>query len=306
MLHRGTSIRLTVIVATASVSIWACGRTDADPSESADRTGGGANAAGGMKGETGGAPPVGGAMDRQDSGGTASLAGGTVSTSVGGETNTGGTTNCQTPELAACEPDSFENGFVFFNASTGVCEGSAGQCLVAEGDRSLVFESLALCLSMCPNAHPEAQACDNDDECELSFGCCEPCLPIDLVSVHAFNVRVGPPDCLPIQCPACAERSEADDNRQYFLTRCTAHSCEVYDFTRSIGPNCDGNGDCVLRDGRECCQDCDGESWVPISYSGPFPWGNCDDVVCPTCDQPAIGVGAVCEAGYCAKVPWAP
>lgn len=307
MSHRGIGIRLAALVLAVNLSLWGCaGRSDSDSSDlSTGRPSGGTSAAGGAP-QTGGMPQTGGAVERRDSGGTASFTGGTVGTAVGGRTSSGGSTNCQTPELGACEADFAETGFVFFNASTSVCEGSAGRCLASGEDRARVFESLALCLSSCPDAHAEAQACDTDEECEISFGCCAPCLPIDPNSVQAFSTKVGPPSCPPTLCNVCPEHSEADDNREYFLARCTAHACEAYDFTRSIGPNCGGNADCVLRDGTECCQDCDGESWVPMSYFGPITWGDCEGISCPPCEQPAIGVGSVCEGGYCAKIPWAP
>jgi hypothetical protein len=66
-----------------------------------------------------------------------------------------------------------------------------------------------------------------------------------------------------LPCPACASAPNPN-----LGARCVEGRCQVFDVQRVPEySSCQSNGDCVLRNGVECCE-CGGDGWVAVSRTG--------------------------------------
>jgi hypothetical protein len=169
------------------------------------------------------------------------------------------------PATGVCMP------FIF-----GGCDGNANN-----------FPSLEACQMTCSGGQPDMDACSGVGDCLLlSDSCCAACNPN---STHSFvSIRRGTEQeftrlrgCDGITCGACPPIAEPDSTRQYFIATCEAGRCKVADIRQTALTSCMGNTDCVLRDGAECCEGCDGQGIVAVSRF--------DDVAKRVCPTPTPG-----------------
>jgi len=73
----------------------------------------------------------------------------------------------------------------------------------------------------------------------------------------------------------------------------------VLDVRQSPLTACKTNADCTLRDGVNCCAECDGSVYVPVNVSANF----CDNTptACPGCTSTgALQYRVQCDKGVCA------
>jgi hypothetical protein len=110
--------------------------------------------------------------------------------------------------------------------------------------------------------------------------------------------------CPPISCGACPPVDELSTTRQYFVPTCYAGSCGIADLREQDATTCSSDADCVLRDGAQCCEGCDGTGIVTVNPSKlDIPSLCAEDQGCPDCASiipPEYG--AQCQSGRCRVV----
>jgi hypothetical protein len=179
----------------------------------------------------------------------------------------------------------------------GGCEGNANN-----------FDSLEACQAACKGSQPDMAACSGPGECTLlGAGCCAPCDQATARSFVAVNVARAQEythvkGCDTVSCGACPPFSEPESTRQYFVATCREGACVVTDVRETDLTKCSTSGDCVLRDGAECCEHCDGQGIVALNRAARL-----DDLVCamprPSCPPcvPIIPMNLVplCTSNRC-------
>jgi len=191
------------------------------------------------------------------------------------------------PETGVCVPFTY-----------GGCQGNSNN-----------FSSLEACQMTCSGGAPDMDACSGPGECVLlGPACCLPCDPVASRSFVAVNRASAPAytrvhGCGAVDCIACPVLPEPDSRQQYFIATCDMGHCRVTDVRETGAAACATPEDCMLRDGAECCEGCDGHGIVSVNRSGgleklvcPMPFTSC-----PPC-APIIPDGYVptCNAGRCA------
>jgi hypothetical protein len=189
-------------------------------------------------------------------------------------------------------------GGFYFDRASGTCKTyGSSQCR-----GSANYFSLRGCLETCPNARPEVDACGSDFDCVVvDTACCASCEPVSQSSLIAVNaLRAGDyrDPCPPVACAPCPPVDELLTTRQYFVPFCSAGKCVVRDIRGSEYTSCSVGSDCVLRDGAECCEGCDGRGLVALNRSGGGR--TCDNAGCDAC-TPIIPVEyrALCDGSQC-------
>ena len=156
------------------------------------------------------------------------------------------------------------------NPATGVCEPFIyGGC---QGNANN-FPSLEACQKACHGGTPDMDTCEGPGSCFLaSLGCCGVCdgdaearsfVAVNRAYSKAYPTAAG---CASgTTCGQCPPVSEMKSTRQYFRAECSAGNCIVVDIRTSDLTACSTVQDCVLRDGIECCEGCDGGGIVAIN-----------------------------------------
>ncbi|HEY0465430.1 MAG TPA: BPTI/Kunitz domain-containing protein [Polyangiaceae bacterium] len=187
------------------------------------------------------------------------------------------------------------------NPSTGLCEPFVyGGC----GGNANRYPSRDACILACPNSSDDWDACIADSNCTLiSAKCCGGCEPVASDELVAINFAHSPMNMSSQQCPEqtcapCAPVAENEQTWKYFKPVCRNARCTLIDVRESPLTECQQTSDCMLRDGAECCPQCDGSGWVPVNRTAemcggaPTACDNCTSPLPPDCD-------AVCLAGRC-------
>jgi hypothetical protein len=164
------------------------------------------------------------------------------------------------------KPDCTTSTFFVYVAESNECKRAA---LTACEEQVLPsFIDLTDCLAACPGALPEDTACDTASDCMLaSAGCCAACEPStesDYVSINRRR-RDALGECGPIGCVPCNEVPEGERSGQYLIPTCNSHSCGIGDVRNTPSTSCSEDADCMLRDGADCCEGCDGAGLVAVS-----------------------------------------
>jgi hypothetical protein len=245
--------------------------------------------------------------------GAASGSGGTNASSGGkggttGGTSTGGTgggtlpDRCVTPEFQRCDAGTLS---FYYSEATNECLPTApDQC------GSPVFPSLAACEAACPRAIPGLTACDHGYECAVvERGCCGACDPVSVDDLAAANALrdeelVGCDGPIP-PCEPCASVDEQYRTRQDFIAECLQGTCTLVDLRLDAATECLGDRDCFIRDGADCCQQCDGGGLVALSSTN-FLSDLCEpEQACGHCVSDTSRYSAVCapDSQRCVVLP---
>jgi len=188
------------------------------------------------------------------------------------------------PKTGLCEP------FVY-----GGCDGNANR-----------FPTRDACLAACPGGGSQWGACQYDGDCALTtLGCCGPCEPIannQLLAVNSGHVAdVAQQSCVGgATCGACQSTTEYDATAKYFKPVCVSKQCSAIDIRMTPALTaCASDADCALRDGADCCAQCDGVGFVSVKNGADFCGGA--STPCLNCGSvPPIGLKAACSNGTCA------
>jgi trypsin inhibitor len=242
----------------------------------------------------------------QATGATGNVGGAT--NNVGGATNhVGGAAGTMSNDLCALPQvsgpcDAYAPSF-WHNPKTGVCEPFVyGGC---DGNANR-FATRAACLAACPGSGADWGACQYDSDCALTtLGCCGACEPLAdnqfaaVNSTHLADLRQQ--SCMGgATCGACPSTTEYDATGKYFKPVCVSGECTAIDIrTTPALTACTSDGDCALRDGADCCPECDGSGFVAVNNRANL----CDGAptVCGQCvSLPPSGLKAACTSGACA------
>ena len=188
------------------------------------------------------------------------------------------------PKSGLCEP------FIY-----GGCQGNANR-----------YPTRAACLEACPGGGSNWGACQVDSDCTLtSVGCCEACEPVadkDLLALNDSHLTeyTGRPACAALgACLPCPPAAEIQATGKYYRAVCQAGQCSVLDVRESAYTECKVTAECALRNGVNCCEECDASGFVPVRSDANFcPEG---PEPCPKCAlQPPPGnLQTLCDGTHC-------
>jgi hypothetical protein len=152
---------------------------------------------------------------------------------------------------------------------------------------------------------PQLVECDAHSDCVVDSASCCSCEPVsaeDLQAVRADWVDPAP-EC---NCEPCPDVTETETARQYFIAECHSGQCELVDL-RDDFTECSTGEDCLLREGSDCCEGCDGRGYIAVSSFEFVGEERCDDVACDPClSSVPAGLSAQCDldTNHCAVVEW--
>lgn len=165
------------------------------------------------------------------------------------------------------------------------------------------FRTLADCLASCPTAKPGMTTCDLPADCAVvSAGCCGLCPSSPLDAAQALNgARLSDrPLCGDVSCEPCPPADETTSRTQNYVPICVNGSCSVEDVSGSPSARCASDSDCHLRDGADCCEQCDGTGLVALSSEELLSADVCSGASsCSSCAHSYTGYRARCQYGYC-------
>ncbi|MEI9950272.1 MAG: BPTI/Kunitz domain-containing protein [Pseudomonadota bacterium] len=186
------------------------------------------------------------------------------------------------------------------NPVTGLCEPFVyGGC----GGNANRYPSRDACILACPNSSDDWDACVSDSNCTLISKCCGGCDPVASEELLAINVAHSPmnmsaPQCPEMACAPCFPVAENEQTWKYFKPVCRNARCTLIDVRESPLTECQKTSDCMLRDGAECCPQCDGSGWVPVNKAADMCGGS--PTACDTCTSPLpTDWDTVCLSGRC-------
>lgn len=147
---------------------------------------------------------------------------------------------------------------------------------------------------------PDPLVCRYDNDCVLTpVACCGPCEPYDASAVTAIN-RSHSVDYRAQHCPsngncaACTPVTALEATGKFLRAECQAGRCATVDVRTTPITECTAPSDCMLRDGVDCCADCDHLNWVAVSKNAEFCSGQ--SVPCPKCTSvPSTYMGSGCN-----------
>lgn len=96
----------------------------------------------------------------------------------------------------------------------------------------------------------------------------------------------------------CEPVLENMQSQKHFEPACRNAHCTVIDIRETALTACTKTSDCMLRDGADCCAQCDGTGWVAVNKSADLCGGAptpCDGCV----SKPPSEWDAVCLSGRC-------
>lgn len=170
------------------------------------------------------------------------------------------------------------------------------------------FDTLEACVA----------ACDPGglDRCQLSLdcavrntACCGGCEPLKLEDLHAVSTEYADVDTCPgVACGACAPY-DGPQERPYYGARCTNQHCELFDVRNTELARCNSDGDCLLREGLECCECASAGPWVAVNTQRVLAANflGCAPGTCPTCEHASReNLRAGCVDGQCVVTKTAP
>jgi hypothetical protein len=272
----------------------ACGGTALTEGDSS-RAGGAGFTSGGAGPGPGGAPSGAGS----NTAGT-SAAGGS---SAAGGPSAGGSSGepCSAP-MTQGQCDGYQPSF-WHDPKSGLCEPFIyGGC----GGNANRYRTRDACLMACPGGGSAWGACQVDSDCTLtSVGCCAACEPVgdhDLLSLNGSHLaeQMATRPCANVgACAPCPSVSEFVATAKYFRAVCVAGQCSALDVRQAAYTECSDGAGCSLRNGVNCCPECDAEGYVAVSSrasfcpNGPEPCGKCTPV------PPASGIIAACDGKRC-------
>ena len=258
----------------------ACGGSTRD-SDSSNGSGASGGSAG--RGGSGGSAFGSGGGGVDGSGGSLGSLGSAGEAGSGGYTDGGiPPTDCKAPPQSySCEGG--DRSF-YFDSAAGVCKPYGSfRCSYTSANR---FTSLSDCLATCPDARPDIAACDDVSDCAIvDTGCCAACEPVARDAVTVVNrARTNDfkPPCPPVACSPCPPADELATTRQYFVATCGFGTCGMLDVRITTYTECTADTDCHLRDGAQCCEECDGKGLVALN-SEPRPQLCSPNVDCAAC-----------------------
>jgi hypothetical protein len=270
---------------------YACGISTKHVTASGDD---GGSSAGQTNLNTGGAANhggTGGITNGAGAGGASNRAG------TGGGGSGGGSSACMiAPTLTLCEV----GGGFYHDPKTNECLHTAGfECVTAPN----AFRTLAECLEACPSAKPGMVTCDLPIECSVvSLGCCGLCPDASITAAQSVNTSRLPDraSCGGVACGACPPSDMNTASLQNYVPICSLGQCELEDISQTPIAECEVDGDCHLRDGADCCEQCDGVGFVALSSEALLAADVCGGTAsCMGCGHTYDGYGARCEAGHC-------
>jgi len=236
-------------------------------------------------------------------GGATSFAGSSASgaSAAGAPSAAGGSGDACSAPIAPGECDGYLPSF-WHDPKSGLCESFIyGGC----GGNANRYSTRDACLTSCPGGGSNWGACKVDADCTLtSVGCCAACEPVadmDLLALNASHLReqMASRPCANVgACEPCPSVSEVVATGKYFRAVCVAGQCSALDVRQSPFTDCSDGDGCSLRDGVNCCPECDG-GYVAVSASanfcanGPEACGKC------TATPPPSSLFAGCEGGRC-------
>jgi hypothetical protein len=228
--------------------------------------------------------------------------------SGGGGVGSGGTLpeRCKLPQVTGPCEAAFQA--YWHDPKTGACEPFIyGGC---QGNENR-FSSIGECQQACKGGSHDMDACSEPAECMLATpGCCASCDPVDARAFVAIN-RVfanqygDASGCSGGSCGACPDVPDRDRTSEYYTATCNSGRCEVLDVRKSPITECTKTADCILRDGVECCQGCDGTGIVAINRDADLESLVCAGAgqACPLCvPQIPPKISAICSGGRCERV----
>ena len=282
--------RFALLCATFPISIAACGGISRDD-----------NGAGGSAGDPSGS---GG-----NAGSTTGSSGGTGATGGSGSSGTGGSggalpDRCLLPRASGQCNAAFPA--YWHNPKTGVCEPFIyGGC----GGNENRFETRAACQSACSGGAPDMDACSSPGDCIVaSASCCGVCdtgTASSFVAIHRAFAGAYPDKvaCAGVTCGPCPEVTEFERTSQFFIATCQNQHCAVVDVRETELTLCKDNAECMLRDGAQCCEGCDGRGLVALHRNANLRDLVCETPAsaCPPCLPPPIpnGIVPACLSGRC-------
>jgi len=165
------------------------------------------------------------------------------------------------------------------------------------------FDTLEACIGACDPGGLDR--CQLPGDCVVrTADCCGGCEPVKPKELQALNADYADEDnrCAGGNCLACAAY-DGSAERPYFGARCVDHRCELFDVRNTELSRCDSDGDCVLREGLECCECASAGPWVAVNTQIVLAanFFGCAPGVCPACGHASReNLRASCVAGKCA------
>lgn len=237
---------------------------------------------------------VGGTAGATSAAGSSSLAG----ASTAGAPGAAGEACTAVRDSGSCE--AYIPSF-WHDPSTGLCEPFVyGGC----GGNANRYPSREACLQACPNVSDDWDKCASDDDCTfVSPNCCGECEPVAIERLTAINgahqTAYEKAHCLfTLPCAPCEPVIENMQSEKYFKPACRNAHCTVIDIRETALTACEKTSDCMLRDGADCCAQCDGTGWVAVNQNADLCGGAptpCDDCA----SQPPSEWDVVCLSGRC-------
>lgn len=166
------------------------------------------------------------------------------------------------------------------------------------------FATRDACNAACPGLGANYDNCLIDSDCSIvSAGCCGACGQVSddqLLAVATRYLRpFGDQRCSPAPpCIPCPPPGELEGTFKFYRAVCVNQQCSVQDVRKTELTACKTANDCALRDGAECCAQCDGQGWISARKGADFCGGA--EVSCDACiSTPPKSLIATCDDGVC-------
>ena len=235
-------------------------------------------------------------------GATAGVAGSAEHGAAGSSGSGGSTpTTCLQP-VAPTGTSSCDFNSYAFDPDSGYCAYFEKSNCAVTSNR---FDTLAACVAACDKAG--LLHCQVAGDCVVqNLACCGGCEPVKSQDLLALSRNYADTNTCPAATCSPCPPYDGEPERPYFGAKCSNHQCELFDVRKTELASCEGDADCLLREGLECCECASAGPWVSINtqqllaanFLGCAPGG------CPKCEghAPSAGLRASCVGGRCAVV----